>query len=114
MIVANSPPINEEKLREIMGDDEELLRECLMDFVNDYPGMLHKIKSAIDTQKCNDLEHAAHAFKGSLSYLAAKDATHAALALETMGKNRDLKNVGTMFDRLKTECEKIKAFASSY
>lgn len=113
MIVANSP-INKEKLREIMGDDEELLKECLMDFINDYPGMLHKIRSAIDTQKCNDLERAAHAFKGSLTYLAAQDATHAAFELETMGKNKNLKHVDTMFARLKTECERIRAFASSY
>ena len=113
-MTASSTPINEEKLREIMGDDEELLKECLVDFVNDYPGMLHTIKSAIDTQKCNDLEHAAHAFKGTLTYLAAADATHVALELETMGKNRDLKNVNSVFDRLKTECEKIKAFATSY
>ena len=113
MVVANSP-INTEKLMEIMGNDTDLLKECLDDFVNDYPGMLHKIKSAIDTQQCNDLERAAHAFKGSLFYLAAQDATTVALELEIMGKKKDLKNVNAAFTKLRSECEKIKAFVASY
>lgn len=106
-------PIDREKLLEIMDEDEDLMKECLTDFVNEYPGMLHKIKSAIDNEQCNDLEREAHAFKGSLTYLAAREASSAAQQLEDMGRNRDLKNVHRVFSTLKSECEKISAYISS-
>lgn len=106
-------PINKEKLLEIMDDDEELMKECLDDFVNDYPGALYKIKSAIEGEQFQELEREAHAFKGSLTYLAAQDASDAAHKLETMGRNRDLANVNGVFSTLRTECERIKAFVSS-
>lgn len=106
-------PINREKLLEIMDDDEVLLKECLQDFISDYPGVLRKIKSAIDGERCQELEREAHSFKGSLTYLAAQNASDAALQLETMGRNRNLKNVDKVFSALKLECEKIRAFIAS-
>ncbi|MBU1169022.1 MAG: Hpt domain-containing protein [Proteobacteria bacterium] len=107
-------PIDTKELLEIMDDDEDLLRECLDDFMQDYPDMLNKIKAAIDMGQCSDLEHAAHAFKGSLKYLAAREASEAANQLELMGKDNDLNNVQGVFLRLKEECLKIHTFIREY
>lgn len=114
MMNDSNSPINMKELLEIMDDDQALLRECLDDFISDYPDMLHKIQSTIDQGHCAGLEQAAHAFKGTLAYLAAHSASEAAYQLEFMGKTGDLTQARDVFSILKEECLKIQDFISTY
>ena len=107
-------PINIAELHEIMDHDEELLRECLADFLSDFPQMLDHIKTAIHSGNYEDLEASAHAFKGSLKYLAAFPASDLAFQLETMGKKGEPRDPEAVFSRLEHECARIEAFINSY
>lgn len=107
-------PIDIKELRAIMGDDDLLLKECLDDFARDCPAMLDQIRSAIFLHKSRDLEYAAHAFKGSLAYLAARRATDAATRLETMGRDGDLLDAVAVFSGLMAECLRIREFIERY
>ena len=113
MNVSDSP-IDTKQLLEIMDDDDELLRECLDDFLHDYPGILDKIKSAIDNRTWDDLERAAHSFKGSLKYLAAKNAAETASQLEIMGRDHLLQDADVVFSRLSEQCQQIELFIDNY
>lgn len=110
-------PINLTDLLEIMDNDDELLRECMADFLNDYPEMLNQIRSAIDSGNWEDLEVTAHAMKGSLRYLAAVAAAEFALRLETIGKSGGSDSEGGLgknFANLEKECEHIRLFIHNY
>jgi HPt (histidine-containing phosphotransfer) domain-containing protein len=106
--------INTEELLEIMDDDKELIKECFNEFINDAPGMLEKIKSAIESGDAAGLDSSAHKIKGSLRYLAAGKASELAYGLEKMGKNGNLDNAGETFENLLSECEKLKNFMEGY
>ncbi len=107
-------PVNVVELLEIMDNDEELLKECLTDFLNDYPEMLNQIRSAIVSGNGEDLEVTAHAMKGSLKYLAAFTAADFAYRLESMGKAGTAGGAEAAFDDLEKECEKIRFFLNGY
>jgi HPt (histidine-containing phosphotransfer) domain-containing protein len=102
--------ISMEELLEIMGGDEELLNECLDDFVGDYPEMLGNIKDAIDAQDPSGLGGSAHAFKGTLKYIAAGKASDIAFQLERMGKDGNLDGAEDTYLLLAQECERLKGF----
>jgi HPt (histidine-containing phosphotransfer) domain-containing protein len=110
---ANSP-VNMKQLKEIMDNDDELVRECLDDFVNDYPEIIVRIQSSVRENNCEELEKTAHSFKGTLKYLAAEKAAEAALQLENMGRNGKITGADGFMSVLESECERIRKFVEDY
>ena len=106
-------PIDMEELREIMDGDEELLNECLEDFVGEYPEMLGSIKDAIDARDPSGLDGSAHAFKGTLQYLAAGEAADITFRLEQMGKDGNLDGADETYRALVGACERLKGFVET-
>lgn len=102
------------ELLEIMDNDDELLRECFDDFIEDCDGMLSLIKAAIKEADPESLEKTAHAFKGSLKYLAAVHAAEFALQLEEMGRNGDINNADNVLILLNEECRRVINFMKNY
>ncbi len=101
-------------LREIMGDDEELIKDCFSDLIEDLPEMLKEIREAVSSGNASSLDETAHKLKGSLKYLAAKQAADIANRLEAAGKNQKLENTETDIKLLEDECEKIESFVKMY
>lgn len=107
-------PVDIKELLEIMDNDEELLRECFDDFVTDSGEMLDAIKVAINTDNPDALEKTAHAFKGSLKYLAALQAAKIALQLEDMGRTGRMSDAENTLKRLMAESDRVIEFIKSY
>lgn len=107
-------PVDIKELLEIMDDDDELLRECFDDFIQDCDGMISTIKDAIKDGVPETLEKTAHAFKGSLKYLAALHAAEFALQLEEMGRNGDISNADNVLILLTEECRRVMNFMKNY
>ncbi len=107
-------PINVAELLEIMDHDVDLLKECLNDFVNDYPAMLDPVRSAIERENWGDLAESAHAMKGTLRYLAAFTAAELALRLENGGKAGGCEGLLNLFADLEKECGRIRGFIERY
>ncbi len=107
-------PIDIKELHEIMDDDDELLRECFADFLEDCEDMLSSIQTAINNTNPEELEKAAHAFKGSLKYLAASSAVEFASQLETMGRNGNIQEANKSITSLVAECKRVKEFMTNY
>ena len=76
-----------------VGGDRGLLREVAELFLNDYPDMLEKLRTAVSARDASALEHYAHSLKGSVSTFGAKGAFDAALALERKGRSGELSDV---------------------
>ena len=114
MKMENNNPINMGELFEIMDDDKELVKECFDEFIISAPGMLERVKNAIESGDSASLESSAHKIKGSLRYLAAEKASELASVLETMGKNGNIENADETFQNLEKECEKLKGFMAGY
>lgn len=112
--IHNVAPLDVEELMEIMGDDRELVRNGLIESSREYDGMIGAIREAAGKGDGEALEKAAHALKGSLSYLAAKPAADAASGLEKAGRGRNLMNLEEKLSLLEMECGKLWAFLEGF
>ena len=75
---------------ELAGGDEELLRELLRAFVEEYPPLLERIGDAIARCDARQLERAAHTLKGAAGSVAAAAVCDSAQRLEAMGRTGQL------------------------
>ena len=74
-----------------VGGDAELLREIAHVFLEDYPRSLIAIRAAIAAADAKQLEISAHSLKGSVANFGAREAVEAALRLERMGHDREMR-----------------------
>ena len=110
----SSEAVDIEELKEIMDDDMELIQECFTDFIQDWPNLYVQIKTAILEKNGQKLDDYAHKLKGTLRYLAAEPAAYAAYALESAGKENNMKNLEGKLEDLKNECQKLVDYINNF
>jgi two-component system, sensor histidine kinase and response regulator len=79
-----------EKLLADFDRDEELLREVVQVFKDNYPNMLSKLSNAVATGDSQEIERAAHALKGASLLFGDGPTLDALKSLEEMGRVNDL------------------------
>jgi HPt (histidine-containing phosphotransfer) domain-containing protein len=99
--------VNREAALDRVGGDEELLAEIARLFIEDYPRMIDDIRAAVAANDATNLEHAAHALKGSVANFGADPARDAAFELEKMGRSRDLSSAAAALARLESVFAKL-------
>ncbi len=114
----NKPPleslVNMDELFEIMDNNMELLKECLEDFLSDWPGLFEQIREAARGKDHQTLNRTAHKIKGILQYLSAPAAIAAAGALEIAGEQKDTGNMADKLSALETSCTDLKTAITDY
>ncbi len=90
------------------GGDEELLRELVDLFLEEYAGLLLEIEEAIAHSNSQGLEFAAHTLRGSVGNLGAKSAYNAAKNLEMIGREGNLSGATEAYAVLRIELERLQ------
>lgn len=75
------PGFNPGRLKEVLGDDRELLRLLLRSFLEDNRDAVGRIQALLSADRITEAEHAIHALKGVASNLGAERLAGAAHAL---------------------------------
>jgi two-component system, sensor histidine kinase and response regulator len=88
---------------ERVGGDEELLREIIGIFLEEYPSLVAGIRNAVEKQDARALERSAHNLKGCVSNFGAPSATQAALDLELMGRKGEIHRARAVVQILELE-----------
>ena len=103
-IAKNSHPIFDYKnALSRYSDDHEILREIVHAFLEECPEDFESIKTGITEQNTSLVAKAAHAVKGSASYVGAEKLKELAYKIETIAKSGDLSNAEIMVDTLLEE-----------
>jgi HPt (histidine-containing phosphotransfer) domain-containing protein len=76
-----------------LGDDEDLLRDIVQIYLEDSPGIVERIHTAVDKGDASGLQRAAHSLKGLAATLSASEVVDAAARLEHMGASKNLSDV---------------------
>jgi signal transduction histidine kinase/HPt (histidine-containing phosphotransfer) domain-containing protein len=92
--------------------DMDLLREVVRIFLEESPGMMAEIETAIDEKDAARLDRAAHVLKGSVGNFGSRSTFDLALRLEMMAKDRKIDGAEEIFNALSEEMERLgKALA---
>ncbi len=83
-----------------LANDEDLLREMIEIFREDYPGLLQRIESAIAAWNRRDVEQAAHALKGLISNFLHPPTTALALNIERKARANEWSDMDSDFQEL--------------
>jgi HPt (histidine-containing phosphotransfer) domain-containing protein len=102
-------PIDQRRLMERLGGDEQLFVEIAKLFQEDCPNHLDAIRTAIDGGDAARLRAAAHAFKGAASSLSAVRLSAAAHVLEELAAAAKLDAVDEGWRRLADEASAVMA-----
>ena len=92
-----------------LGGDRQLLREIIEIFLATVAPMLDDVRSAVLSGDCRKVEHAAHALRGSARNFFSARVEQAALALEGMGRRRDLADARNTFGVLAAEVDNLRS-----
>ncbi|MBZ5512067.1 MAG: Hpt domain-containing protein [Acidobacteriia bacterium] len=93
-----------------VGGDRKLLREIIEIFLATAPQMLTDARDAVMSGDCQKVERAAHALRGAASNFFSARVDQAALALETMGRSRDLADAKSAFGVLAAEFDQLRSW----
>lgn len=92
---------------EIIGDDEEFLKELAEMFIDDLPEQISNIKEAIHCHDSKALEKSAHKLKGALANFGEKAAWKTALRLEMMGRENRWNDIEETYGTLMREAKRL-------
>jgi two-component system sensor histidine kinase/response regulator len=94
--------------------DMELAMQLAAIFVDEYAGMVERLRDAVAGGSAEEIRRAAHAVKGSISNFVEGGPTASAFELETMGRNADVANAPRLLDRLEREIAALAACLRSF
>ncbi len=93
-----------EELRELsVSNESSLLEDLIVSYAQDLPGLLAKIREAIQKNDLYHAEFAAHSLKSSSGGLGADDAHAACMVIEEMAHERNLEACVAGLDRMELE-----------
>jgi two-component system, sensor histidine kinase and response regulator len=98
-------------LARVEGDDG-LLKELAVAFLQDCPGRLDLLRTAIEAGDHEQTERAAHSLKGVLGIFGATAAEALTLELERLGRQRQLETAPRTLARLNQELARVTASLS--
>jgi CheY-like chemotaxis protein len=89
-------------------NDPQLLRDLVDLFMEECPRLVDEIRVALDRKDAKAVQRGAHSLKGSTGNLAAKNASEAALELETLAHTGDLAHAETALQELEHQLVCLK------
>ena len=108
---AGPPPINKlfsrARLLDELQGDETALRHLLAIFIESTPGLLERMRAAIESQDAGALGMAAHTLKGSLLQIGEADARALAQQIEALASSNDLIEAGGLMDKFTPEMNRL-------
>jgi len=93
--------------------DVDLLKEIAEMFLEESPILMYQMKEALNRGDCSALERAAHTIKGSVGNFAAKPAFDAALRVEAIGRDSEMRHADRAYKRLEEEIARLKPVLTS-
>ena len=96
-------------LKDMLGDDEEILTELINNYLEDAPQRLLMIHQAIENQDAAELCSFAHALKSLSVTIGAMDLAEICQELESMGDAGNTVGASTIASQIETEYQRVEA-----
>jgi HPt (histidine-containing phosphotransfer) domain-containing protein len=93
-------PVDRDAILARLAGDEQLCADAMVIFLEDCPGRLDDVRSALEGGDPRMIRAAAHALKGPAAILAAPDLFEAAQTIEGLGDEGKIDDARTAWPRL--------------
>lgn len=110
----SEPVWNVAELLERVDNDQDLLRELLIIFKEDFPQSFQSLKSAVIAGDMNSSSRLSHTLKGMLSSLGATRAAAAASRLEALSSAGETAPLRDALNTLESEADRLLPELESY
>lgn len=100
-------------LRRLAGD-EQLFRDLIQFFFEDYPGLLDQLREGVSKHDGESVERAAHRIRGLVSNFDEERPIEAALRLETSGHSRDFEGARADLNELENGVQHLAEDLTAY
>ncbi|WP_437185923.1 Hpt domain-containing protein [Planctomicrobium sp. SH668] len=90
-----------------LGQDEELLRELAIFYLEDSPELLREIESAVLSRDFESITRCAHSLKGLSSNFDAEEAVSTAFEVEKCGRLHDLQGTVARLPELRRTMQQV-------
>jgi HPt (histidine-containing phosphotransfer) domain-containing protein len=107
-------PIDWSIARQTVQDDEELLRELVVTFLDEIPPTLQAMRTAVEAGEATALQRSAHTMKGALGHFGAQRAYEAALRVETRARAGDVAGAADGLPALEEAIAELKPILLKY
>jgi len=104
----HSPPLDRSALFQTVDGDADFLKTLVQTFLDDCPGYLAAIRTAVDDGDAEALVQEAHGLKGALGLLHAAPARRAAKHLEELGREGTLDDAPDALTALANELDRLR------
>jgi two-component system sensor histidine kinase/response regulator len=102
------------ELLERVDNDQELLRELLNIFKEDFPQTMRALQSAVNAEDLKNSSRLSHTLKGMLSSLGAIRAAAAAAKLESLSSAGETASLEGAFNALEAEARRLLPELEAY
>jgi len=109
-----APPADLARLRRIAGDDEELMRELAIIFIDSYPSQVEAIRRGIAIGDIAAVQLAAHSLKGAAATLTASRLAGEAGELERIARAGDVAGAEAQLPLLEQELAVFRDWLSRF
>jgi two-component system sensor histidine kinase/response regulator len=110
----SEPVWNLTELLERIENDQELLRELLNIFKEDFPQTMRSLQSAVNAEDLKNSSRLGHTLKGMLSSLGATPAAAAAAKLEALSSAGETASLEGAFNALEAEAHRLLPELEAY
>jgi two-component system sensor histidine kinase/response regulator len=110
----SGPVWNLTELLERVDNDQELLRELLNIFKEDFPQTIHSLQSAVNAKDLKNSSRLSHTLKGMLSSLGATRAAAAAAKLEALSSAGETASMEGALNALEAEAHRLLPELEAY
>lgn len=110
----SEPVWNLAELLDRVDNDQELLRELLNIFKEDFPRTVQSLESAVNAEDLKNAARLSHTLKGMLASLGATRAAAAAAKLEYLSSTGETASLEGAFNALETEAHSLLPELQAY
>jgi PAS domain S-box-containing protein len=103
-----------EELKEMTGDDTDVLGEVIDSYLEDTPQLLSQISQALESQDAKLLQRSAHTLKSSSASLGALNLSDLCREIEILGKTEKVAEATSLVSQALTMYEKVAIALENY
>jgi PAS domain S-box-containing protein len=107
---ADNTPIDESTLKSMFGDDPDIFKEILGDFITPSRDIIVEIKNGWESRSAEAIMQAAHKLKSSARSVGANELADLCQALETAGKKIDWEIIDSEALKIDTLMEQVEGY----